>query len=206
FDCDWSSDVCSSDLLVTAVGEAIKEQGTGTLAVATLRRGEDEQLSLSGAIGEVYAHGYRIEWKKICEAGQHVDLPTYPWQRERFWPDDANRGASHKGNRLATGALTASSRPLEVLILSGRSRQALDQAEARLHRHLQLHPDLPLADVAFTLQVGRKPFPRRLALLCADRLAALAALGRPDARRRFSGQADTPPPPVVFMFGGQGSQ
>jgi acyl transferase domain-containing protein/acyl carrier protein len=94
-----------------------------------------------------------------------------------------------------------------LLMLSARSEPALDQARTRLASHLTSHPDLPLADVAFTLHTGRRAFGHRFALT-ADTLASaihgLTAAGDDPHRRR--GVAGATPPPLTFMFPGGGAQ
>ena len=58
------------------------------------------------------------------------------------------------------------SRPQHLLVLSARSEAALERAADNLIRHLDDHPELPLADVAYTLQVGRANLPyRRMAVV-----------------------------------------
>ncbi|MGO9958820.1 MAG: beta-ketoacyl synthase N-terminal-like domain-containing protein [Solirubrobacteraceae bacterium] len=66
-----------------------------------------------------------------------------------------------------------------LLVLSARTPAALDAAGERLHGHLHRHPELELADVAYTLQVGRTPFNHRRIIVCADRESALTALADP---------------------------
>ena len=56
---------------------------------------------------------------------------------------------------------TDPSGPRHLLVLSARTRPALEEATSRLAEHLRSHPELPLADVAWTLQVGRKAHPHR---------------------------------------------
>jgi acyl transferase domain-containing protein len=53
-----------------------------------------------------------------------------------------------------------------VLLLSARSAAALERATDALADHLAAHPELSLADVAFTLQTGRRRFAHRRALVC----------------------------------------
>jgi acyl transferase domain-containing protein/SAM-dependent methyltransferase len=92
----------------------------------------------------------------------------------------------------------------QLLVMSARSETALDAMTARLASHLTRHPGRGLADVAYTLQVGRRDFRYRRSLVAGeDRAATVAALrsGEPAA-----GAAGEQPPPVVFMFPGQGSQ
>lgn len=87
---------------------------------------------------------------------------------------------------------TASSVTPQLLPLSARTPAALDALTDALLAYLRAHPDLDLASVAYTLQVGRKPFERRRAVVCAgvheaiDSLAAARAL----APRRTSASAN----------------
>ena len=69
----------------------------------------------------------------------------------------------------ARAAAGARSRP-ELLTLAARSPSALERMRERLANHLAANPDASLADVAFTLQRGRRHFPhqnrRRLPRSC----------------------------------------
>ncbi|MEV8115867.1 SDR family NAD(P)-dependent oxidoreductase [Streptomyces xiamenensis] len=67
-------------------------------------------------------------------------------------------------------------RETQILTLSGRGREALEQAGRDLARHLRRNPELPLADVAFTLQVGRQRFDERRALVVRGTEDALRLL------------------------------
>jgi acyl transferase domain-containing protein len=88
-----------------------------------------------------------------------------------------------------------------LLVLSARTRQALADSAARLAGHLSAHPDVPLADVAWTLQTGRREFEYRTHVVGSGHQAAARLL-------RTAGQAGTGPvlPPLTFLFPGQGGQ
>jgi len=64
----------------------------------------------------------------------------------------------------------------QLLVLSARTPTALERAAAELADHLESHPGLSLADVAFTLQVGRRAFDHRRVMLCHDLAEAVAGL------------------------------
>ncbi len=98
------------------------------------------------------------------------------------------------------------SRPAQLLLLSAKTATALDQATVRLSQHLEKHPDLNLADVAYTLQTGRWAFPHRRIVVCRDVKDAATALAKPDAKRIFTQRMEQRDTPVVFMFPGQGAQ
>ncbi len=54
-----------------------------------LRRGDDDGIELSKTLAEAYVRGVPLEWKGIFPVRRRtsVALPTYPFQRERFWLD-----------------------------------------------------------------------------------------------------------------------
>ena len=84
-------------------------------------------------------------------------------------------------------------RSTELLVLSARRRDVLDSARLRLAEHLRAHPELQLADVAYTLHTARKHFAERRVLACRNREHAIALLESNDrtprvhARRRARG-------------------
>jgi len=93
-------------------------------------------------------------------------------------------------------------RPSELLVLSAKTPTALAQAEARLADFLDKHPDVSLADVAHTLQVGRQPMGLRRTVVAATAADAAKLLRKALAPRRPRSSS----PAVVFAFPGQGSQ
>ena len=101
--------------------------------------------------------------------------------------------------------LSQPSRSHQVLVLAARTEQALESATTRLAESLQRQPQ-PLADVAYTLAVGRRPFAHRRAVVCGEGEDAVEMLQGRDPRRIFTAFAAAKDRPVVFMFPGQGSQ
>src|SRR5207237_1809753 len=54
--------------------------------LASLRRQEPERASMLGSLGRLYTMGLDVDWDRFNpQGGRLVSLPTYPWQRERFW-------------------------------------------------------------------------------------------------------------------------
>ncbi|RYZ41730.1 MAG: SDR family oxidoreductase [Myxococcaceae bacterium] len=97
-------------------------------------------------------------------------------------------------------------RPAQVVLLSARTEASLEVATDRLAAHLQEHPATELADVAYTLQLGRKRFGKRRAVVARTTADLVAALEERTPGRVFSGTAENTGRPVMFMFSGQGSQ
>ncbi|MBV9788631.1 MAG: amino acid adenylation domain-containing protein, partial [Chloroflexi bacterium] len=101
---------------------------------------------------------------------------------------------------------TSPGRAAQLLVLSAKTESALETATDNLIDQLEREPTLDLADVAYTLQIGRAPFALRRALVCRDRDDALAALKARDPQRLLDHTPADERPPVVFMFPGQGAQ
>ncbi|MEM7198916.1 MAG: beta-ketoacyl synthase N-terminal-like domain-containing protein [Planctomycetota bacterium] len=102
---------------------------------------------------------------------------------------------------------TGATRGQQLLVLAAKTEPALEAAAEQLRAHLEAHPEHDLADVAFTLQVGRRAFPFRRAIVAAGRAAAIEALAGKRPARVSSGQvARGGDRPVAFLLPGQGAQ
>jgi acyl transferase domain-containing protein len=101
---------------------------------------------------------------------------------------------------------SSASRPWQALYLSAKTETALEQASWNLTDYLMQHPDVNLADVAYTTQVGRRAWAHRRVIVCRDVEDALRAVQSRDPKRVFTGHAEPGERPVAFMFTGQGAQ
>lgn len=100
------------------------------------------------------------------------------------------------------------SRPYQLLLLSAKTETALEQQTKGLIRDLEKIQTMnELADIAFTLQVGRADFKYRKALFCSSPGDALHKLANDTSEdiysRNYEGAMS---PNIVFMFSGQGTQ
>ncbi len=59
----------------------------GVVVVPVLRKDRAEKRSFLAALGTVHAHGVEVEWARFLPGSGLVDLPTYAFQRRRFWLD-----------------------------------------------------------------------------------------------------------------------
>ncbi|ETX03433.1 MAG: hypothetical protein ETSY1_00050 [Candidatus Entotheonella factor] len=98
------------------------------------------------------------------------------------------------------------SRSRQLLLLSARTPEALSTAAYNLVDHLRQTPDLNLADVAYTLQVGRKRFGHCRFLVCQTLDEAVTVLHQPPSDAVSAVAQETESRAVVFMFSGQGAQ
>lgn len=103
----------------------------------------------------------------------------------------------------ATGA-GEQGRKSHILLVSAKTSSALETATTNLVNYLKQQPEVNLADVAYTLQVGRRVFDHRRMVIVEDIEDAIAALESP--QRVLTQVQASKNRPVVFMFTGQGSQ
>jgi phthiocerol/phenolphthiocerol synthesis type-I polyketide synthase E len=98
---------------------------------------------------------------------------------------------------------SAPARAWHVLPLSARTPAALEAATDRLAAHLRAHPEQALADVAWTLQTGRKAFAHRRTLVAQD--GAERALASRAPGQLFDAVAPEGGQRVAFIFPGLGN-
>ena len=101
---------------------------------------------------------------------------------------------------------SSESRSEQLLIISAKTTTALETATANLAAYLGNNPDISLSDVAYTLQVGRRAFNHRRAVVCSSVDDAQHALTTLDPKRIFTGSHKGNERPITFMFPGQGAQ
>ncbi len=94
----------------------------------------------------------------------------------------------------------------QLLVISARTKTALEKRCDDLANWLERHEDANLADVAHTLLIGRRRFEKRVALVCASREEAIEKLRRRDPREILRSNMTAEKPPVAFMFPGGGAQ
>jgi acyl transferase domain-containing protein len=102
-------------------------------------------------------------------------------------------------------APSEAARSSHLIVLSSRTPAGLEEQRRRLAAHLASEPGLDLADVAFTLQTGRRAFNYRQAFACSDHEGAKKALSAAPAKTKTPRSAAAFEG-VAFMFPGQGAQ
>ncbi|MER7670075.1 type I polyketide synthase [Kitasatospora sp. NPDC096128] len=69
--------------------EAAQEAGPGAVPAAvcgTLRRDEGGTARLITSLAEAFVNGATVDWRVVLPAAERVELPTYAFQHQRFWP------------------------------------------------------------------------------------------------------------------------
>ena len=93
--------------VLSTFGKERAEPGTGWIASSTGR--EDDFMALQAALAEAFTCGASIDWKQTVRHGgaNRVSLPTYPFERERYWIDEEDHASQRpvpKSARVEPGA------------------------------------------------------------------------------------------------------
>jgi polyketide synthase PksJ len=97
-------------------------------------------------------------------------------------------------------------RDYQLILLSAKTAEALNALTGKLTAHLKKNPGTNPADLAYTLQAGRKVFKYRKMSVVSSTREAVDILSGAKAGKMSSFRAREGAIPVVFMFSGQGSQ
>ncbi|MEU5431585.1 SDR family NAD(P)-dependent oxidoreductase, partial [Streptomyces olivoreticuli] len=67
---------------------AVESAGDEAVLAPVLRKGRAEESALLAAVARLHVHGVPVDWAAVFagSGARRVDLPTYAFQRERFWP------------------------------------------------------------------------------------------------------------------------
>lgn len=95
---------------------------------------------------------------------------------------------------------SAPSRRWHFLPISARTPAALEALSKRLAAHLTNEPGSNIGDISYTLQVGRRHFPYRRAVLCQDATQAARALAELDRALVWDCFVEGNHPQSVFVF------
>jgi acyl transferase domain-containing protein/surfactin synthase thioesterase subunit/short-subunit dehydrogenase/acyl carrier protein len=91
-------EVSPHPVLINAMKECAESLQRPAITIASLHREKPEQESLYKNLGELYAHGYDVNWENYYKTDKApaVQLPAYPFQRERYELEDRSREAENK--------------------------------------------------------------------------------------------------------------
>ncbi|WP_232376763.1 type I polyketide synthase [Amycolatopsis aidingensis] len=95
------------------------------VVTGTLRREDGGIRRLLASLGHLWGHGVEVDWTRLLPGADLVELPTYPFQHERYWPraragtgDAAGLGLAAAGHPVLGGAVELAGQ--EGLLLTGR--------------------------------------------------------------------------------------
>ncbi|MFG2676368.1 type I polyketide synthase [Streptomyces sp. NPDC048445] len=75
------------DAVLSAMTADSRAEDAPGVVVPALRRGRDETGAALGALAQLYVHGGSCDWSAFLPDTAPAELPTYPFQRQRYWLD-----------------------------------------------------------------------------------------------------------------------
>nr|WP_262042628.1 SDR family NAD(P)-dependent oxidoreductase [Streptomyces sp. Isolate_219] len=75
------------DGILTAMAQACTDSAD-LLLLPALRKDRLESEALVAAVSGMFVNGADVHWHALFPGARQVDLPTYAFQRERFWPSN----------------------------------------------------------------------------------------------------------------------
>ncbi|MBJ3810647.1 SDR family NAD(P)-dependent oxidoreductase [Streptomyces flavofungini] len=96
-------------VLLTDIEESADGMGVDVAGICSLRRNDAGQEAFLTSLAEAFVHGAPINWKAAFKgmSVRNLDLPTYPFQRQRFW-----LGRSPVAGDITSVGLGATAHPL----------------------------------------------------------------------------------------------
>ncbi|MBN3930706.1 acyltransferase domain-containing protein, partial [Streptomyces verrucosisporus] len=148
--------VCSA-----MVAESVLDKDS-VAAEPALRPGRPEERTAWTALARVFVRGAAVDWEAVFEGagGRRIDLPTYAFQRERYWVTDTARAEPDAAGGSSApapgpGALPAAVRPKHAVGTAGE-RSAVELVTAHVAAVLGYAPgravemDVPFRDLGFS--------------------------------------------------------
>ncbi len=132
----------------------------GKLAVHTLRQGRDDWAQILESLGRLFVGGVQVNWKGFDApyARQRLELPTYPFQRQRYWSAPKSRRSPYREENVHPLLGRKLSSPLKVIqfesVLDRESFSFIRDHQVRGTSILPMTAYLELAQAAAKLNLG----------------------------------------------------
>ncbi|MFK0297433.1 SDR family NAD(P)-dependent oxidoreductase, partial [Streptomyces sp. NPDC090442] len=87
-------EVGPDSVLTALAGATLVDGAADAVCVATQRADRGSDSTFIGALAQLHAHGVVTDWSSVFAGGCRVELPTYAFQRQRFWVEVASPAVS----------------------------------------------------------------------------------------------------------------
>ncbi|MDT0447758.1 type I polyketide synthase [Streptomyces hesseae] len=121
------------DGVLTALAQHTLDADQDLVSVPALRKGRPEETALLTALAQLHVSGVEVDWAAwfAGTSARHVDLPTYAFQHERFWP----RPAALTGDVTGAGLMPAGHPLLGATLALADSEEVLFTGKLSLRTH-----------------------------------------------------------------------
>ena len=85
---DAPAGVEENEEITALISQCLERRDQNGTIIISLPSCEKEREAMLAALGILYTRGHTLDWSALYSGGERcVQLPTYPWQRERLWLD-----------------------------------------------------------------------------------------------------------------------
>ncbi len=119
-----------------------QESGSGAapgVVCATLRRDDGGAVRVLTSLAEAFVQGVPVDWTKVLPAADRVELPTYAFRHERYWPPAAGPAVAGDAASLGLGAVDHPLLGAAVELAGGAGVVCTGRLSARTHPWLPDH-------------------------------------------------------------------
>ncbi|GES22930.1 hypothetical protein Aple_058290 [Acrocarpospora pleiomorpha] len=96
-------EVSSHPVLIGSIHEGARAAGRPAVAVCTIRRNNAGVSRMVTSVADLHANGVEVGWERFIPVASRVELPTYAFQRDRYWLEEAEpRESGPRGGRKET--------------------------------------------------------------------------------------------------------
>ncbi|MDR3662935.1 MAG: type I polyketide synthase, partial [Mycobacterium sp.] len=104
--CTVLMEIGPQPVLTGAAVQAWPEYLSAPRAIVSMRKGVSDRRQIAVALAGAYVGGHRLDFAALHgQAGRRLELPTYPFQRRRFWPKTSGIAYEGSGGPVASGIL-----------------------------------------------------------------------------------------------------
>ncbi|TLH70251.1 type I polyketide synthase [Mycolicibacterium aubagnense] len=109
--CTVLMEIGPQPILTAAAMQVWPEHLSAPRAIASMRKGVSDRRQIATALASAYVSGLSPDFAAVYRhAGRRLELPTYPFQRRRFWPKTS--GLTHEGVGGPTSGILGSAKEL----------------------------------------------------------------------------------------------
>lgn len=110
--CSVLMEIGPQPVLTSAAVQVWPEHLAAPRAVLSMRKGVDDRRQIADALAAAYVGGHRLDFAAIAHGSSTpLELPTYPFQRRRFWPKTSGLTGS-EGNGASVSGILGSAKEL----------------------------------------------------------------------------------------------
>ncbi|MEU6594908.1 SDR family NAD(P)-dependent oxidoreductase [Streptomyces sp. NPDC046881] len=166
--------------VLSALTQGCLDDDADIVTVPALRTDRPEPQALALAVGQLHAHGVSPDWQALFPGARRVDLPTYAFQRDRYWLegtpalDVSSAGLTSSGHALL-GAVVETAGAQDVLFTGRLSPTDLPWTAEHTVGGVPVLPVAAFVDLA--LSAGRQSGFPHLEQLDLDAPLVLAEQG-----------------------------